>query len=114
MRLAPILASRPARPQGGYTPGMSTASLADIGLAPAQLRAVERKARRAGTTARDYVRALVERDLVSGQSFDEILRPVRADFRRSGVTEAQLDRLVDRARRKPNPMRPAAGAPRHV
>lgn len=78
--------------------GMSTASRRDIGLGPALLRAVEKKARRAGTTAQDYVRALVERDLLADKSFDEILRPVREDVRRRGVTPAQLDRLVERAR----------------
>ena len=81
-----------------YTAGMSTPPLAAIGLAPAQLRAVEKKARRAGTTAPEYVRALIERDLMADQSFDEILRPVRADFERHGVTGAQLDGIVQRAR----------------
>ena len=89
----------------GILPGMSTTPLAAIGLAPAQLRAVEKKARQAGTTAPEYVRALIERDLMADQPFDEILRPVRADFERGGVTEAQLDRLVGRARREQNPAR---------
>jgi hypothetical protein len=78
---------------------MGSASLPDLGLAPAVLKAIERKARRAGTTARDYVRALVERDLLAEQFFDDILRPVRADFRANGVSEKQLDALVRRARR---------------
>ena len=69
------------------------------------LRAVERKARRAGTTAQEYVRALVERDLLADRSFDEILRPVRDDFRRNGVTERQLDALVERARTATLPKR---------
>ena len=77
---------------------MNTASLPDFGLAPALAKAVEKKARRAGTTAREYVRALIERDVLADQSFDEILRPVRADFRRSGITERQLDAIVERAR----------------
>ena len=86
---------------------MSTTPLAAIGLAPAQLRAVEKKARRAGTTAPEYVRALIERDLMADRSFDEILRPVRADFERSGITEAQLDKTVRRARASRPPSRPA-------
>ena len=72
-------------------------------MAPAIVTVPGFEARRAGKTARDYFRALVERDLMSDRPFDEILRPVRADFGRAGVTEAQLDRIVGRARgaRKP-------------
>jgi len=87
---------------------MSTASFSDFGLAPALVKAVEKKARRAGTTAREYVRSLIERDLLADRSFDEILRPVRADFRRNGVTEKQLDRLVDRARKATRSKSPKA------
>jgi len=87
---------------------MSIASLPDFGLAPALLRAMEKKARRAGTTAREYVRALIQRDVLADQSFDEILRPVRADFRRSGITEKQLDMLDERARTALHPKRRGA------
>lgn len=78
---------------------MSTLSLQDLGLRPAVLRAVEEKATRAGKTTPEYVRALVERDLLADQPFDEILRPVREDFRKSGVTEEDLDRVIERARK---------------
>jgi len=78
---------------------MSTLSLQDIGLKPSLLRAVEKKARNAGQTAPQYVRSLIERDLLAGQPFDELLRPVRDDFRKSGVTEAGLGQIVRRARR---------------
>jgi len=85
---------------------MAIRSLQDIGLAPAQLKAVEKKAKYAGKTAPEYVRSLVERDLLADKSFDEILRPVRDDFRKSGTTERQLDEIVDRARHAiPHPRR---------
>lgn len=77
---------------------MSQLTIQEIGLRPAQLRAVERKARHLGQSASQYVRGLIERDLLAGRSFDEILRPVRDDVARAGVTESQLDRIVDRAR----------------
>lgn len=77
---------------------MTTLSLHDLGLRPAQLRALDRKARRKGKTAPEYVRSLVERDLLMDKSFDEILAPIREDFRKSGLTETQLDRIIDRAR----------------
>jgi hypothetical protein len=81
-----------------YNLVMSLLSLHDIGLRPAQLKAVEKKAKHAGTTAPQYVRLLVERDLLADRSFDEMLRPIREDFRRSGISEKQLEKIVERAR----------------
>ena len=76
---------------------MSTLSLHDLGLRPAQMKAIEKKALHAGTTTPEYVRRLVERDLTA-QSLDDILDPVREDFRKSGMTEEGLHDLVRRAR----------------
>jgi len=78
---------------------MSSLSVQDLGLLPAQLRAVQKKAKHDGKTAPEYVRGLIERDLLADKNFDEILRPIREDFRKRGITEAQLDELVDRARK---------------
>lgn len=78
---------------------MSNLSVQDLGLRPAQLKALDSKAKRHGKTAQAYVRSLVERDLLADKPFDEIVKPIREDFRRAGVTEAQLDAIVDRARR---------------
>ena len=77
---------------------MTSLLLQDIGLKPTQMKAVIRRAKKAGKTATEYVRSLVERDLNAGESFDEILRPIREGFRKSGVTEEELDELVNRAR----------------
>jgi hypothetical protein len=75
-----------------------TLSLQEIRLRPAIARAVEKKARDAGKTTPEYVRLLIEREILAGQSFDEILGPIRSDFRRSGISAAELDRVVERAR----------------
>jgi hypothetical protein len=77
---------------------MTSLLLQDIGLKPAHLKAIKKKARAAGTTAPEYVRSLIERELLSDKSFDDILRPVREDFRKAAVTETQLDGIVERAR----------------
>jgi hypothetical protein len=77
---------------------MTSLSLRDIRLKPAVLKAVERKARDAGTTAPEYLRGLIERALLAEQSFDEILRPIREDIARRGITPDQLDDIVERAR----------------
>ena len=79
---------------------MSTLSFHEVGLPRAQWKAVEKKAKSAGTTPAAYVRSLIERDL-HAESLKEILDPVRADFRKSGVTEVQLESIVRRARKAP-------------
>ena len=78
---------------------MSSLSFQDLKLRPAQWRAVEKRARNAGKTPPEYVRSLIERELLAGKSFDDMLRPIRDDFRRSGITPDQLDQIVRRARR---------------
>jgi hypothetical protein len=85
---------------------MTTLSVQDIGLRPAQLRAIEKKARYVGKTAPQYVRALVEQDLLADKSFDEILRPIRHDFENAEITETQLDKIVQRARSASRPTKP--------
>jgi hypothetical protein len=78
---------------------MSSISLQDIGLKPSLLRAAERKVRQEGKTPPQYLRSLIERDLLASKSFDEILKPIRQGFKKSGMTEDELDALVTRARK---------------
>ena len=89
--------------QARYHGSMTSLTIQDIGLPAAQLRAVERKAKGVGQTAPQYVRSLIERDLLADKTFDEILRPVREDFRKRGVTPEGLDEIVGRARRATRP-----------
>lgn len=74
-------------------------TLTDIGLSAATMKAVEKKARGLGKSGAEYVRLLVESDLLADQSFDEILRPIREDVRKSGITESQVEDIVRRARK---------------
>jgi hypothetical protein len=78
---------------------MTTIAMQDIRLKPAQIRALEKKARDEGVTPPEYIRLMIERDLLAEKTFDEILRPIRDDVRRKGLTEEELDGIVDRARR---------------
>ncbi len=80
---------------------MMTVLVKDLGLRPAQLKAVEKKAKVSGTTAPAYIRLLVERDLLADKSFSEILGPIRQDFHAAGITHGQLDDIVRRARKRP-------------
>lgn len=86
--------------ESAYTSNMAAPiSLADLRLKPAQYRAVRKRAERMGQTPPQYIRALVERDLLIGESFDDVLRPIRAGFKDSGVSEHELDDLVKAARK---------------
>ena len=82
-----------------YSIVMTTIAMQDIRLKPAQIRALEKKARDEGVTPPGYIRLMIERDLLAEKTFDEILRPIRDDVRRKGLTEEELDGIVDRARR---------------
>ena len=88
---------------------MSSRSIQVDGLRPAQVRAVEARAVREGKTASEYVRGLIERDLLARRTFDAILAPVRADVRARGLTEADFDALVTKARRAVARKRGGAG-----
>jgi hypothetical protein len=51
-------------------------------------------------SADEYLRTLIEAELLSQQTFAEILAPIREGFRKSGMTEEQLDALFEEARQK--------------
>ena len=76
---------------------MTSLLLQDIGLKPTQLKAVVRRAKKEGKTPSEFVRSLIERELLAATSFDEILKPIRSGFKEAGVTEAELDTLVAKA-----------------
>ena len=54
-------------------------------------------------------RIIIEAEVLSRQSFDDILQPVRQDFASSGMTEDELDSLVkDLARETGESIKPRA------
>ena len=63
---------------------------------------VERKlaeqAARHGKTVEAVARELIERGVAEPRTFAEIFAPVRKEFAESGMTEAELDALVEGAR----------------
>jgi len=77
---------------------MSSLSFDDLHLKLPLRRAAEAKARCQGMTAPQYISSLIKRDVEADRALDEILKPVREDFRKSGVTEEQLDQIIERAR----------------
>ena len=75
-----------------------TEKLEISGLPVGTLRALETLRREQGKSAEEYARTLIEVELLSQQSFDEMLQPVREQFAASGMTEEELDQLVDEER----------------
>ncbi len=80
---------------------MTTLSLHKITLPRPEFNALQRKAKLAGQTVPQYVRSLVEQDILADKPFDNLLHPIREDFRTKGVTETQLHKIVMRGRHKP-------------
>ncbi len=81
----------------------ATTSIRVRGLGRSKLAALRGQARKLGISAESYAKQLIEDGLTLEQkaksmSFDEIFAPAQARFRRSGMSEAELDALVDRAR----------------
>src|SRR5205085_7218237 len=53
-----------------------------------------------GKSPADFVRELIEVQVLASKSFDEILAPIRQGFEESGMTEAELDELFTQARKE--------------
>lgn len=59
---------------------------------------LEEKARNQGKDVSEYVENLIEKDIDSQKTLDEILAPIRRNFAASGMTEEDLDALVESER----------------
>ena len=75
------------------------------GLTRKKLATLHAQAKAAGMSADAYARVLLEDAIALHQqaktsSFDVLLAPFRRRFRESGMTEAELDALVDAARKR--------------
>ena len=72
-------------------------------LGKRKLTELNAKAKQFRMSPERYVRQLVEEDLALDHeartsTFAEIMAPARAEFKKSGLSEQDLDALVDRAR----------------
>jgi len=59
---------------------------------------LEEKARNQGKDVAEYVENLIEKDIDHRETLDEILAPLRKDFAESGMTEDDLDELIESER----------------
>jgi len=62
------------------------------------LRALSERAQEQGKTPSDYVRELIEADILASRPLAEILAPIREDFVKSGMTEDEFDALIEEER----------------
>ncbi len=60
--------------------------------------ALEEIGRSRGKSVEDYLRDLVQTDILSERPFSEILEPIRRSFDESGMSEEELDALFEEAR----------------
>lgn len=79
---------------------MQTETIEISGLPLGTKTALEELGRRRGKSADDYLRDLIQSNLLSEKTFSEILEPIRRSFDESGMSEAELDALFAAAREK--------------
>lgn len=67
-------------------------------LKPDVEEALRKKAQANGFDMDVYLKRLIERDVDRTKTLDEIIAPVRKSFEESGLTEEELNELIDRER----------------
>lgn len=66
---------------------------------PAEMQEkLQQRAVASGQNVEAYVERLIEKALSGPPSIDELLAPVRKEFAESGMTEDELDALIEEAR----------------
>ena len=86
-----------------HTMATTASTLQVSGLGKQKLATLRDQAKAHGLSAEAYARQLIEEGMslerrARTESFDELFAPVQARFRSSGMTEPELDELVDRAK----------------
>lgn len=66
-----------------------------LSLTPAEERMLVARATEKGQDVANYLRTLVEEDLKQSPTLSQILAPVHEDFRKSGMTDQELDILLE-------------------
>lgn len=78
---------------------VETERLEISGLPSGTMHALEELGRRNGNkSAEEYARTVLEAKILAQRPFKEILAPVREGFAESGMTDDELDALVEQAR----------------
>ncbi|MEJ7708587.1 MAG: hypothetical protein WKF84_01715 [Pyrinomonadaceae bacterium] len=70
-----------------------------IDIAPEKEKKLEERAKSSGQSdVAEYVQKLIDKDLELSPSLRELFAPVREDIKASGMTDAELDALLEKAR----------------
>ncbi len=77
---------------------LETETITITGLEPGTTAALETVARQEGMGTDELLRRWLQVELLSRKTFREILAPVRASFKASGMTAEELDALVEEER----------------
>jgi hypothetical protein len=82
---------------------MSTASIQISGLRRQTIASLTSQARAQGLSVEGYVKEIIEAemsisDMARRKTIDEVFAPAQQQFRESGMSEDELDQLVDAAR----------------
>lgn len=77
---------------------LQTVTVEIPGLQRETLNAIDVKAREIGKSVEEYLRNLIEADVLADKPFSEILEPIRQSFDQSGMSEEDLDILFENAR----------------
>ena len=77
---------------------MQTGTLEISGLTSETLAALNTLAVQKGKSAAEFVREMIEIEVLSTKSFDDVLAPIRQGFAESGLSEDELDALFREAR----------------
>jgi len=77
---------------------MQTETIEITGLPLGTKTALEELVRGRGKSIEDYLRDLIQTDILSERPFSEILEPIRRSFDESGMSEEEPDALFEEAR----------------
>ena len=69
-----------------------------ISLSPEQEKTLLERASASGEDVAGYIHRLIERDVSGPGVLSELLAPIRREFAESGMSEDELDSLVEEAR----------------
>lgn len=70
------------------------------GLPTGTKAALEQVARSDGKSGEEFVRTLIQAEILSRRPYSEILAPIRKSFKETDMTEDDLDALIEEVREK--------------
>lgn len=77
---------------------MESTTIEIHGLPESVVKALSERANEVGTTTPEYIRYLIEEDLASPLSLRVLYAPVREQIKASGISDDELDALLEEAR----------------